>query len=154
MPLCINKNLLLFFVVAVTDSEEKINTTPAPKKLKIRKAIISDELDDSIMQAPISSSASLINSLRQSNKDHLETKKQVENLRQKHGDAWLLTHGMKLNPNSGEESVVEPLDFARSEIDQLLKEPVPENRADSSTPINDHQEALNLKESPISVTVT
>lgn len=59
------------------------------KKIKKRPAEIADINDDSVKEKTATKSIDLM----EGNKDHLETKKQIESLRKQYGDGWLHSQG-------------------------------------------------------------
>lgn len=144
----------LWFLIVTEDSDEIVHKKTPPKK-KIRKAPISeDETPITCVPPPADQDTS---TNLEGNKDHLVTKRQIEQLIEKHGDGWLSQHGMKLNDESltGQQLHQTSSDFFETEIEQLQKdiEPLSDTRAETSTPVNEHKEKFDSVESPISLTV-
>lgn len=71
-------------------------STSTQKKLKARRAFIADNCEENCKEFKRSTSVGktkdIIESL-EGNKEHLETKKQIENLRDEYGDSWLHSQG-------------------------------------------------------------
>lgn len=79
------------------DSMNSSQISVTQKKLKARRAVIADSNEDDVSKALKRSTSSDkskdISQTLEGNKDHLETKKQIEELRNKYGDSWLHSHG-------------------------------------------------------------
>lgn len=67
-----------------TSTNDIIASRPSQKKIKKRPAEIADINDDSPKEKTAVRNIDL-----EGNKDHLETKKQIESLRKQYGDSWL-----------------------------------------------------------------
>lgn len=80
----------------VNDSMNSSQISTSQKKLKARRAFIADGNEETAKASKKSSSTEKTKDIMQSlsgNKDHLETKKQIENLRKQYGDSWLNSQG-------------------------------------------------------------
>lgn len=78
------------------DSMTSSQTSTSQKKLKARRAFIADGSEENAKDLKRSTSAEKTKDIMQSlagNKDHLETKKQIESLRKQYGDSWLHSQG-------------------------------------------------------------
>lgn len=102
LPLLINqeKNIIPDTTLN-SDSQMNVSQT-SQRKVKIRRAIIADvgdedNNDDNVSTEKKSKSSSSkskdITETFEGSKDHLKTKKQIEDLRKEYGDAWLQSHG-------------------------------------------------------------
>lgn len=109
------------------------------KRIKIRSAVI-DDIGDIIDKKPDNKK----NATLEGNKDHLETKKQIELLCKKYGDGWLQNHAtdvIKTGSTIGVDAI--PI----SSIDDLS--PVEEELLLTSTPVEHDRLHWNSMESPI-----
>lgn len=67
------------------------------KKLRPKPVVIAEHPPEHIVSTSTNSStADQSASTLGGNKDHLETKKQIEMMRKQHGDSWLQNHGAKM----------------------------------------------------------
>lgn len=73
----------------ISDGNSTNDTSkPSLKRIKKRPAVIADINDDSLKEKTATT-----NVILEGNKDHLETKKQIESLRKEYGDGWLHSRG-------------------------------------------------------------
>uniref|UniRef100_W4VR35 Putative serine/threonine-protein kinase 11-interacting protein n=1 Tax=Corethrella appendiculata TaxID=1370023 RepID=W4VR35_9DIPT len=74
--------------------DELSSSIVSQKKIRVRNVFISEHEDDiKSTQLKKQNSATLLKVALEGNSDHLETKKQLENLREKYGSDWLQSHG-------------------------------------------------------------
>lgn len=84
--------LLILSISAAANStnesdEMSASTSTVQKKLRARRAVIVDDLEENIADKLPSNA---LNPNLEGNKEHLETKKQMEQMRKDYGDGWLL----------------------------------------------------------------
>lgn len=104
------KNLILSILSAASSTNEtdemSASTSTVQKKIRARRAVIVDDLEDNV--ADKLPPNTLIPNL-EGNKEHLETKKQMEQMRNDYGDGWLLakngsqTEGQPKSPSTLED---------------------------------------------------
>lgn len=125
------------------------------KKLKAKQAVIENDPSDFVVNEPIVAQLA-------GNKDHLQTKKQIELLRKQYGDSWLQNHGANMEQSTGTVPNEKPIaivdtisEHFTEDIDDRVGTPklsqIDTNK--TSTPISCHMAQLESVASPISVTV-
>lgn len=70
------------------NSSDIVASKQSQRKMKKRPAVIADITDDQLKDKTVAK-----NVIPEGNKDHLETKKQIETLRKQYGDGWLHRQG-------------------------------------------------------------
>lgn len=85
------------------------------KKVKARHAIIADVHHDNEIQ-PAKETTIVIPAL-EGCKNHLETKKQIEKLREQHGNDWLFNHGENITPTDNNQITRQ----SREAVESLLE---------------------------------
>lgn len=75
-------------------STSSINAVPIEKYKRTREATISDEGEQQDIEGSMATASSLVTSL-----DHLDTKRQIEELRERYGATWLHKEGGSLVQN-------------------------------------------------------
>lgn len=87
--------------------EMSASTSTVQKKLRARRAVIVDDLEDNVADK-LPPNARITN--LEGNKEHLETKKQMEQMRKDYGDGWLLAkNGSQLDGQPKSPSTLEDL---------------------------------------------
>lgn len=127
-------------------NDDIVVSKPTQKKFKVRQAVIADIDDNCIKEKTTAKSITL-----EGNKDHLETKKQIESLRKQYGDGWLhsqgatMVHSVLGIENERVEKPISSEEMIQSLLEETIGASVPKT-ADclTSTPISSpHETQLN-----------
>lgn len=135
-----NQKSYIFLIPSDTSSvnetdEMSVSTSTVQKKLRARRAVIVDDLEENVVDKQ---PQKVVSSNLEGNKEHLETKKQMEQMRKEYGDEWLLAKsGTQTDGQPKTASTLEEL------TDTLFNECItpPQTSvmlAQTSTPISDY----------------
>lgn len=135
-----------FISFKVSNADDSVQSSH--KKLRPKPVVIAEHPPEHIVPTAASSSTAdkYAASTMGGNKDHLETKKQIEMMRKQHGDSWLQNHGAKmeklrplstvLSAKRDENAIYDEITDSFSASDVTLR---------ASTPINPSLEGSIIK---------
>lgn len=131
--------------LTISDGNSTNDLTKPLRKIKKRPAVIADINDESLKEK-----SAVTNIILEGNKDHLETKKQIESLRKQYGDGWLHRRGATMVHGvlGIEHERIEKSTSCEQIIQSMLEDTIaalPEN-VDTSTPnkLSSQNTSLNV----------
>lgn len=124
--------------ISDANSNDDIIVAKPLKKFKARRPVIADISDDLIKDK-----AAAKNVCPEGNKDHLETKKQIESLRKQYGDGWLhsqgatMVHSVLGIENERVEKPISTEEMIQSFLEESISAALPKAvECSTSTPIH------------------